>query len=84
MMKEPQTSGCMNCTSRLNTKTTALTANTQDEHKSNKRENNLDHNLAAQTSIHNEIEKVKDLLRRPSVFRNSKLDSHELNLPNKH
>ena len=33
-----------------------------------------------QTPIHQKIEKVKDLLRGPSIFRHSQLYSNQLNL----
>lgn len=84
------TSGCINCTSLLKTNTTALTAktipmttikNTHRKHQEHKQ--NPQSRTNQPTSIHNEIEEVKDLLRRPSIFWNSPLDSHKLNLPNK-
>lgn len=43
--------------------------------------NTRNHNFTATpTSINDEIEKVKDLLRCPTIFWNSQLYSHKLNL----
>jgi hypothetical protein len=46
----------------------------------NQHEHTKSKSAATLTSINNEIEKVKDLLRRPTIFRNSQLYSHKLNL----
>ena len=49
--------------------------------KNQQKDRQQDHVFAAtHTSVHEEIEKVKDFLRRPSVFRNPQLYPYQLNL----
>jgi hypothetical protein len=37
-------------------------------------------NIEIQTPIHEEVEKMKNLLRSPAIFRNSQLYPYQLNL----